>query len=101
MTMALAILLSAVPTLCNVTFYMKKIKYILFLILTLSFSMAFASHWVKGYTRSNGTYVAGHMSDDPGERRMLKNNPSTDTNASNVSSSDSIIILNVLISTPT
>ncbi len=31
--------------------------------------IANASHWVRGYTRSNGTYVQGHMSMDPGESR--------------------------------
>lgn len=30
---------------------------------------AFASHMVRGYYRSTGTYVAPHMSMDPGEAR--------------------------------
>jgi hypothetical protein len=43
-------------------------KYIIALtIAALPFSSCFASHWVHTYTRSNGTTVNGHMSDDPGE----------------------------------
>lgn len=39
-------------------------------ILAMTFTFtAFASHSVRGYTRHDGTYVAPHMSMDPGEAR--------------------------------
>lgn len=44
------------------------LKRIIFLFLIVApLSCVFASHWVRGYTRSNGTYVQGHISDDKGE----------------------------------
>jgi hypothetical protein len=47
---------------------MRQLFYICALGFVLSFN-AQASHYVRGYTRSNGTYVQGHMSMDPGESR--------------------------------
>lgn len=45
---------------------MKKIFFLFVFSLLISTS-AMASHWVHGYYRKTGTYVAGHMSDNPGE----------------------------------
>ena len=46
---------------------MKNLILLLTLILTCQ--TLFAAHYTHGYTRRNGTYVQGHMSDDPGEGR--------------------------------
>lgn len=44
------------------------IKNITILSILLSLPIAaLASHYVHGYTRSNGTYVQPHLSMDPGE----------------------------------
>jgi hypothetical protein len=56
---------------------MKKI-FILTFLLTL-FTNVFASHFVNNYTRSNGEYVSGHESMDPGESESTGLSYSHDT----------------------
>ena len=46
---------------------MSQIKNKFIIILILLQSLGFASHYVRSYYRSNGTFVSGHMSADPGE----------------------------------
>ena len=46
---------------------MKKV--LLAILLATTSVSALASHYVRGYSRSNGTYVQGHMSMDPYEAR--------------------------------
>ena len=50
---------------------MKTLKVILFgvLIALASSSAVFADQWVKGYTRSDGTYIQGHWRSSPNQYR--------------------------------
>ena len=50
-------------------------KTIFFLGFFLTASSAFAAHYVNGYTKSNGTYVSGHMAATPNANRW--DNPSS------------------------
>ena len=48
----------------------KKLTFIIAAVVLCGFSVAsFASHYVSGYTRSDGTYVESHKSMDPGEAK--------------------------------
>lgn len=48
---------------------LKKILLCTSILLISYSSVTFASHYVRGYSRSNGTYVESHRSMDPGESR--------------------------------
>jgi len=57
---------------------MKKIFLVLAMVL-LSASLAYAGY-VKGYTRSDGTYVRGHYRSEPNSTKSDNYGPSQSTN---------------------
>ncbi len=44
---------------------MKKALLAIAIIATTTSSFAAGTHWVNGYTKSNGTYVQGHYRSNP------------------------------------
>jgi hypothetical protein len=55
-------------------------KAILFVALCLMTTGALADHYVRGYTRSNGTYVAPHMQSNPDQYRFNNYSSQGNTN---------------------
>lgn len=55
-------------------------KTMLFAVLCLFATAALAGHYVRGYTRSNGTYVAPHMQSNPDQYRFNNYSSQGNTN---------------------
>ena len=49
---------------------MRKTPILAALIVASAAAHAGGSHWVNGYTRSNGTYVEGHYATNPNSSRL-------------------------------